>query len=568
MDGGVIAPTETPAPPRPGVSAGAGQGTGVSAGQGAGVLVVDLDHTLIRTDLLYESLFAGLAARPRATLAALPALARGKAALKAALAEGPASTQPAPDANPASSSPGTNPASPNPDANPAGPNPQADLPVDVATLPLNAAVLEEIRAARAAGIRTALVSASDARLVAAVADRVGLFDEAHGSTPERNLKGPAKAAFLLDRFGPGFGYIGDSRADLAIWAHAGRVVTVGAGPALRAAAQAAAPAGSPVTHLEPGLTGPGLTGASGATRLGSGLAIGPGHLRALRPHQWLKNILIFLPVLAAHSTDPAVWLAALAAFAAFSLTASSVYILNDLLDLAADRAHPRKCRRPFASGAVPIRDGLILAPGLLIAALAIALLGAPPLFLAVLAGYYALTLAYSFDLKRRLVADIVALGGLYTLRILAGAAATGVVLSPWMLAFSGFLFFALAAVKRQAELVDGIASGREKAAGRAYRAPDLPVVTMMALAAGYTSVLIMALYVSSPEVRVLYAQPDLLWAICPVLLYWLSRAVMKAHRGRMTDDPVVYALRDRVSLACGAVIGAIALAAALSPWSL
>lgn len=481
---------------------------------GTGVLVVDLDHTLVRTDLLYETLFAGLSARPLATIAAtLGALPRGRAALKAALA-----------------------------------NMAPQTPLDIAGLPMNAAVLDHVRAARDAGRRTALVSASDARLVRAVAEHTGLFDEAHGSQDGVNLKGATKAAFLGDRFGPDFEYLGDSPADLPVWERAGRAVTVGAPSGLR---RAVARAASEAVHLEP---------RAGYLPFGLSAA----HLRALRPHQWLKNILVFLPPLAAHSTDPAIWLAALAAFVAFSLTASSVYVLNDLLDLAADRAHPRKRRRPFAAGDVPIAHGLVMAPALLASALLVATLGASPPFLAVLAVYYVLTLVYSFDLKRRLVADIVALGGLYSLRILAGAAATGVILSPWMLAFSGFLFLSLAAVKRQAELVDGVATGRETAAGRAYRTEDLPIVTMMAVAAGYTSVLILALYVSSPEVRMLYTEPGILWAVCPVLLYWISRTVMLAHRGRMTDDPVIYAVRDRVSLACAAAVGLLAGCAMLA----
>ncbi|GIX15424.1 MAG: prenyltransferase [Paracoccaceae bacterium] len=476
-----------------------------AAGRVPPVLAVDLDGTLLRTDLLHETLLAGLASRPRATLAALTALRRGRAALKAALAA---------------------------------------MPVDPAGLPLNQAVVAHVRAARAAGMRTVLVSASDARLVRAVAERTGLFDEAHGSEPGRNLKGAAKAAFLARRFGEGgFAYVGDSRADLPVWARAAEAVTVGAGPGLRRAAAAAAPA---VRHLEP------------AGRLG----IGGAHLRALRPHQWLKNLLVFLPALAAHAADPALWLGALMAFIAFGLTASSVYVLNDLLDLGPDRAHPRKRHRPFAAGAVPIAHGMVMAPGLLAGGVVVALIGTPPLFLAVLGGYYALTLAYSLLLKRRLVIDICALAGLYTLRVMGGAAATGVALSPWMLAFSGFLFLALAAVKRQAELVDGIASGRERAAGRAYMAGDLPIVTMMALAAGYAAVLVLALYIASPEVRMLYGQPALLWGVAPVMVYWISRMVMIAHRGRMTDDPIVFALRDPVSLACGAAVAGLGVAAA------
>jgi 4-hydroxybenzoate polyprenyltransferase/phosphoserine phosphatase len=489
------------------------------------MFVVDLDRTLIRTDLLWESLLNGLSTRPFATLAALGALARGRGALKAAL---------------------------------------ADFAPDPAELPLDPAVLAEIRAARERGERTALVSASDARLVRALAARTGLFDEAHGSEPGRNLKGPAKAAFLQARFGAeGFSYLGDSPADLAVWraaaASGGTVGTAGAGPALRAAAEAVAREAREARQ----------TGDTGAREAGGAVRhvaprdgwAGRAHLRALRPHQWLKNVLVFLPVLAAHDLSAAALGAALAAFLAFSLAASSVYVLNDLLDLAADRAHPRKCRRPFASGDVPLVQGLAMAPVLLLAGLLVAALLAPPAFLGVLALYYAGTLAYSFALKRQLVIDVFALAGLYTIRIIAGAAAAGVPLSPWMLAFSGFLFLSLAAMKRQAELADGIRAGREKAAGRAYRAEDLPAVTMMAVSAGFVAALVLALYVSSPEVRVLYARPVLLWGACPALLFWVARAVMLAGRGQMTDDPLVFAVKDPTSLAAGAAAAAFVLAA-------
>lgn len=288
------------------------------------------------------------------------------------------------------------------------------------------------------------------------------------------------------------------------------------------------------------------------------------YLRALRPHQWLKNALVFVPLLAAHRFDTATLVAALAAFAAFSLVASSVYVLNDLVDVEADRAHPRKKNRPFASGAIPVGQGPALALAPLIAGGALALwLGWE--FAAVLGGYYLTTLAYSFNLKRRLVIDICVLAGLYTFRIIAGGIATGIPLSVWLLAFSVFFFLSLAAVKRQAELVDGIARGKLQASGRGYMADDLPIVSMMAIAAAYVSVLVFALYLNSPAVAQLYATPALLWGICLVLLYWLSRMVMVTHRGRMHDDPIVYAVKDRVSLTCLGVIVAIAVIGT-RPW--
>ncbi|MGF1500429.1 MAG: UbiA family prenyltransferase [Paracoccaceae bacterium] len=472
------------------------------------MLVVDLDRSLVRTDLLHENLIAALAADPQATLWALLRLADGKAAFKARLAD--------------------------------------IVRPDIPSLPFEPAVIAEIEAARATGERVALVSASDRRLVQAVADHLGLFDEAHGSDGTRNLGGAEKAAFLVERFGArGFAYVGDHPKDVAVWEHSARAVTVGAPPALRTAAERAAPE---ATHLAPPAVG---------------LARARPYVKALRPHQWLKNLLIFLPLLAAHSLAPGAWWAAALAFLCFSLTASSAYVLNDLLDLSADRAHPRKSRRPFASGAVPVMHGLIMAPGLLIAAFGIAAIGEPWPFLVVLLGYFVLTVAYSFVLKRRLIIDIVTLAVLYTVRVIAGAAAAGVALSPWMLGFSGFLFLALAAIKRQAELVDGVRRGKVRASGRAYHVDDLPVVTMMAVGAAYTAALVFALYINSEAVVALYRAPEALWLAMPVLIYWISRAILLAHRGEMPDDPVLFAVKDRVSLGCGALVLAAGLVATL-----
>jgi 4-hydroxybenzoate polyprenyltransferase len=277
--------------------------------------------------------------------------------------------------------------------------------------------------------------------------------------------------------------------------------------------------------------------------------LGKAYLRALRPHQWLKNALVFLPMLAAHQFTNEKFGQSFLAFIAFSLVASSVYLLNDLVDLSADRRHPRKRNRPFASGAVPIAHGTWLVPLVLLSGLAVALpLGVT--FVIVILSYYAATMAYSFYFKRHLIIDICVLAGLYTLRIVAGGVATSITLSVWLLAFSIFLFFAIAAVKRQAELVEGITSGEVTSAGRGYRVDDLPLVANMAIASGYLSVLVLALYVNSPSVQKLYSQPYALWGICLVLLYWISRMIMVTHRGGMHDDPIVYALNDRISLLC------------------
>ena len=467
----------------------------------AQTLVVDLDGTLIRSDLLVESFWA--AASRRGGLAVLDAgraLLQGRAALKTRLAE--------------------------------------IGPVDVAGLPYNAAVLDYIRARRAAGTRVVLVTASVQPLAEAVAAHLGLFDEVHGTKEGENLKGARKAAFCVDRFGRGgFDYIGDAQADLPVWAAAATAIVVAPGAALM---RRLAALDRPLETL---------AAARPAPR---------DLIRALRPHQWLKNLLVFLPALAAHNVHLPVLAAGLLAFAAFSLVASAVYVLNDLLDLRADRAHPRKRNRPFASGAVPLLTGTLMAPALLLAGLVLALpLGAK--FLGVLLLYVVTTTAYSLHFKRRMVADIVLLAALYTLRIMAGGVATQIHLTVWLLAFSMFFFFSLAAVKRQAELVDGVATGRS-AAGRGYLPQDLPLVEMMAMGSGYVSVLVMALYLASPEITNAYPTPDALWGICVILLYWISRVVLVAHRGQMHDDPVVYAVRDRVSLMCGAAILVCAVA--------
>ncbi|MEO0389188.1 MAG: UbiA family prenyltransferase, partial [Pseudomonadota bacterium] len=293
----------------------------------------------------------------------------------------------------------------------------------------------------------------------------------------------------------------------------------------------------------------------------------PPWLAAMRPHQWTKNLLVFLPALAAHSTDARDWALAVLAFAAFSLVASGVYVLNDLLDLQVDRAHPRKRFRPLAAGTLSLWHGTALAPALLAGGGLLGLLFGSGLFAALLFLYFGLTLAYSLALKRQLVIDICTLAGLYALRVLAGAAVTGIAPSPWLLVFSLFFFLALAAVKRQAELVATAGTGVESGGGgggRAYVAADLPIVTGMALSSGYVAVLVMALFISAPTTAALYGEPALLWGICPVLLYWISRAVMLAHRGGMHDDPVVFAFRDRVSLGCGVTVLILLLAATLA----
>ena len=466
----------------------------------ADVLVVDLDGTLLRSDMLYESFWSALGQDWRAPVRAGLALQRGRPALKDYLAR--------------------------------------TAEVDVATLPFNAEVVDFVRARRAEGVRTALVTATDQTLAEKIADHLDLFDDVHGTKDGTNLKGANKAAFLKDTFGgKKLAYMGDSPADLPVWGAVDLAITVDAPESLRTrVAKLDTPVediGSPDSALKP-------------------------YVKALRPHQWLKNILVFLPMLAAHQMTGATFLASFAAFIAFSLIASSVYVLNDLLDLKADRAHPRKSKRPFAAGDIPIAHGTGMAAGLLGAGVLIALMLGGAFFLTMLV-YYLATLAYSLNLKRRAVVDICVLAGLYTMRIIAGSVASGLELSVWLLAFSIFFFFSMAAIKRQAELVDMAERGKLDASGRGYTVKDLDIISMMAIGAGYMSILVMALYVNSPQVVELYSTPAALWGICFVLLYWISRMAILTHRGLMDDDPVLFAAKDRNSRICAVVIFTLAV---------
>ncbi len=283
----------------------------------------------------------------------------------------------------------------------------------------------------------------------------------------------------------------------------------------------------------------------------------PATLRAIRPHQWAKNLLVFLPLVAGHKFSAEALLLAFNAFVAFSLCASSVYVTNDLADIAHDRAHPRKRLRPFASGALSVPYGYALAAVLLACSVAFALT-APAGFMWVLGAYYALTLTYSFGLKRKLMVDVVVLACLYGVRIVAGGAAVDVPLSEWLIAFCLFLFLSLALIKRSAELVGLPNDEHTRAApGRGYRRGDLPVVQIMAAVSGFVAVLVLALYLASPQVARLYKEPMFLWGLCILLVCWLGRAFILTARGEMHDDPLIFAMRDPMSLVAVPAAGAL-----------
>lgn len=472
-------------------------------------LVIDLDGTLIHTDMLHESTLRLLRDAPLELLRLPFLLARGKATLKRHVAQ--------------------------------------HSNFDPAALPYNQTLLDWLQSQRAAGRKLVLCTASDAAIAQAIADHLGLFDEVIASDGNTNVAGKHKAQALRDRFGQGgFDYAGNAAPDLPVWALARKAIVVNGDAALVQKAQAIAD----VEHIFP----PQRVGLSTLRRM-------------LRVHQWLKNLLLFVPLLAAHQlgNGPA-WLALLLAFASFSLCASSVYIANDLLDLESDRLHPRKRLRPFASGQMPVWMGVVFAPLLLLASLLLATFVGGQ-FLPWLLAYFVLTCAYSWGLKRLVLVDCLTLALLYTLRIIAGAAAVGQVLSFWLLAFSVFLFLSLAFVKRYAELEVQVLSGKQKIHGRGYHTTDAPLVQTMGIVAGYASVLVLALYLNSDAVLRLYRAPQIIWGAVPVMLFWVSWMWLQAQRGQMHDDPLVFAVKDRASLAAGVAFVAIIAAGAVGwPW--
>jgi len=472
-------------------------------------LCVDLDGTLVRTDLLHEAALDLAKRNPLAFLKAPFWLRQGKAMLKHRV---------------------------------------ADLSqLDVSRLPYRSEVLELIKSARSQGRPVVLATAAAPQIAHAIAGHLQLFDDVVCSDESSNLSPHVKVRKLVERYGEkNFDYVGSSRADLPVWRAARHVIVVSNNDRLfRSAAQP-----DQAAHRIPR----------------SGSSVLP-LLKSLRPHQWLKNLLIFVPLLAAHHLgDFSSLLNAVLAAVAFSLAASSVYIVNDLSDLRDDRAHKSKHKRPFASGEAPVIAGVIVAPILLLVSIGIALL-LPSLFLGTLLVYMFLTTAYSFRLKRQVVVDVILLAGLYTIRVIAGSAATQIFPSFWLLAFAMFIFFSLALVKRYTELL-GSSDKPGALPGRGYLSEDMSVLMSLGTSSALMSVLILALYIDSPQVASNYAEPLWLWLLPPAMLYWTSRLWMKTQRGEVHDDPVVFAIRDRQSVAILLVFAPVLAAARVGwqPW--
>lgn len=462
-------------------------------------LVVDLDGTLIHTDMLHESALKVLRDNPFDILFIPYWLSQGKAVLKQNLSN--------------------------------------RIDFDPRSLPYNYDLLDWLKQQRAEGRKLILCTASDSSIAIAISEYLGIFDEVMASDGTTNLAGKHKAEALEQRFGyAGFDYAGNSSADLAVWQRARHAVVVNASVDLVKKAEA-------LCEVERVIPSPALGFTDGC--------------RVLRVHQWMKNLLLFVPLLAAHQiSNTDAWLALILAFFSFSLCASSVYIVNDLLDLESDRQHPRKCKRPFAAGLVSASMGVALAPLLLLGSLALAQhVGGN--FLPWLLFYFVLTCAYSWGLKRLMLVDCLTLAMLYTLRIVAGAAAMSMGLSFWLLAFSVFLFLSLAFVKRYAELEVQLLNGKQKVHGRGYYTSDAPLLQTMGITSGYAAVLVLAFYLNSDAVIKLYQTPEFIWGTVPVMLFWVSWMWMKAHRGEMHDDPLVFAVKDKASLLAGVAFTAI-----------
>jgi 4-hydroxybenzoate polyprenyltransferase len=466
-------------------------------------LCIDLDGTLLLTDTLLESVVALLRRNPLYILLLPIWLLKGRANLKAQMAQ--------------------------------------RVSLDVSRLPYNQELLDMVSRERRRGRRLFLVTASNIDIAQQIADHLDLFAGVFASDETRNLSGRHKRRLLEREFGTrGFDYAGNAPVDLAIWAAAHQAIVVNAPKRLVRRVERVAPA----------------------------LAVGTRSLslltlaKALRVHQWAKNILIVVPLILSHriaNLDAVV--AAVYAFFAFSLCASAGYLINDVLDLPHDRQHAKKRLRPLASGQLSLIQALVLVPACLVGSLFLSV-PLPMEFLSVLVLYFLGSLAYSLYLKQFALVDVIFLAGLYALRIYAGAVAIRITPSEWLLLFSMFIFLSLALMKRFAELRSLSVVSHEPALGRGYYAADVEHIASIGTASGYIAVLVLALYVNSPDVARLYKQPMLLWLTCPLILYWISRGWLLSYRGRMNEDPVVFALKDQRSYVLGALIGTIMLLAA------
>lgn len=469
-------------------------------------LCVDLDGTLVRSDTLHEQLLVGLRSRPLSMLTLPLALLSGRAVLKQRLG--------------------------------------ALCTIKPEALPYTADFVDYLQQEKASGRKLVLATAADSTIATAVASHLGIFDDVLASDGKLNLKGPNKAKVLTERYGErGFAYAGNSTADVPVWSAAGETIFVNVPKSLdRKVSSTQAVSGR--------------FGGEGRGRLRS-------IVKGIRVYQWVKNILVFVPMVLAHSfLDPKTVLASLMVFIAFSLTASGIYVINDLLDLESDRAHPRKSKRPLASGDLPLSYG-VLGPLLVLSGLAVSSFISWPT-LAMILTYIVVTTAYSMGLKTKPLVDVFILAVLYTLRLFTGGVATQTRLSIWLLAFSVFLFLSLAFLKRTSELSAAQASGKSNSR-RGYRFEDISILEMMGVSSAFIASMVLSLYVSTDIARGLYVEPSWLWLVVPLQLFAQCRMWLASARGYMTDDPIVYAAKDWVCWIAVLCSGLVFVAATYGP---
>lgn len=454
-------------------------------------LCVDLDGTLVKTDMFWECFVRMCKTSPWKLFLAPFWLLRGIAFTKHKFAE--------------------------------------SIKIDIARLPYDDEVLAFLKnEAMHAERGIVLCTGSDKSLALKISEHLGIFSQVIATDKEVNLTGKNKAEILRDRYGPkGFDYLGNEQKDMHIWSESRKVLV-------------ATDSSSLIKSVRKK-----FTAAHVFQRKSSSLMV---YFKALRIHQWVKNLLIFVPWILDHRFfDFQSFFTALLAFVVFGLVASGTYIINDLFDLDSDRSHTTKRKRAFASGALSIQTGIIAVAVLFTVALAVSLIFLPVTFLFVISVYLVCTLLYSFKLKTMPVLDVCILAGLYTLRVIAGTVVIQAEWSFWLLAFSMFIFLSLALAKRGSELYNLMQMNRNEASGRGYSVSDYPLLIGMGVASGYISILIVALYINSEKVLGLYSNPEVLWVVCPVLLYWIGRIWLKTSRGEMDEDPIVFAIKDRVS---------------------
>ena len=454
------------------------------------IIVVDLDGTLTLTDTLHESIL-GLVRKKPHFLFLLPFwLLKGIAFLKLKVSE--------------------------------------NYVLNVTTLPYNLPLINWLKKLKACGKKIVLCTAANKLIALAVSKHLNLFDDVISSDGNTNLKGINKRKILEKKFGyKGFDYAGNNETDLEVWSSACNAIVVNANTTLQKKA-------SKVAIVSDTFTSQGIKFLD--------------WISALRVYQWIKNLLLFVPVLAAHQLDNVQSLKILMlAFLSFSLCASSVYITNDLLDMGSDRKHPRKRHRPFASAKLSIKAGLVIIPLLIgLSILLGQMVGSK--FLSILIIYLILTVTYSLVLKRFVLVDCIILATFYTIRIIAGAVALSTPLSFWLLAFSVFIFFSLALLKRYVELMVRAQARKNTVNERGYEVSDASLLQILGVSSGFISTLVVALYVQSKEVMVLYANPKMIWFMIPIILFWVSWVWLKAAREEMYDDPIIFAMKDKTSL--------------------